>query len=182
MKSQQERKCVEYLANKWFQYREHFVLAWTNWIKHHDNNTTNRAEGLHGKLKIHLDSSQESFPIMFRTMNNILNNQLIEIKNTFENSLGLTKLFPNGMPYRELMGRIFHLALELIRRESDRSIEEVGLDLSKCDHVLRTIYGLPYTHELLEYRCENRPIPLKAVDQYWGKLTVLPNSCEYLIL
>lgn len=38
-------KQVEYLTNKWFGYREAFVLAWTNQIKYHDNRMMNRVEG-----------------------------------------------------------------------------------------------------------------------------------------
>jgi len=64
------------------------------------------------------------------------------------------------------MGRISHSALELIRRESDRSIEDVGLDSSKCDHVLHMVYGISCSHELLEYHRENWPIPLEAVYQH----------------
>ena len=88
-------------------------------------------------------------------------------------------MFHNGTSYQELIGRISHLALDFIRRESGRFIEDVGLDPSKCDHVIRIVYGLPCAHELLEYRCENWPIPLEVVDQHWGKLTVLLNSETY---
>lgn len=31
---------------------------------------------------------------------------------------------------------------------------KIGLDPSICDHVLRTFYGLPWAHELLQYNRE----------------------------
>ena len=94
-----EEFCVEYLENMWFQHIEYFVLTWTNRIKHRGNNAMNRAKGSHGKLKTHFDSCIGSFPIVFGAMNNMLNNQLTKIKATFDNSIALSKLFHNGMPY-----------------------------------------------------------------------------------
>lgn len=75
----------------------------------------------------------------------MLSNKITEVKTFFENSLGSTKLFHNGMPFRVIVGKISHLALDMIKSENDRSFK-IGLDLLVCDYILRAIYGLPCTH------------------------------------
>jgi histone-lysine N-methyltransferase SETD2 len=44
-------KCLVYIAKTWVIHKERFVCAWTNFIKHRGNTTTNRVEGAHSKLK-----------------------------------------------------------------------------------------------------------------------------------
>lgn len=96
-------------------------------------------------------------------MDNMLCLQLTEIKAVFEKSLGSVKGNHHGMIFRHIRGNLSHFALDLIKREHDKSID-IGIDPSPFDHVLRTIYGLPCAHELLQYSHENRSISLKAVD------------------
>ena len=167
--------CIDYLTRTWFPHREAFVLAWTNRIKHRGNRTMNRAEGSYGKLKKHLDNGVGTFFTVFEGMHNMLDLQLNEVKAVFERSLGSVKEIHGGMLFKELRGRLSHFALDVIKKERDRSID-IGLDPSACNHVVRTVYGLPCACELLQYNRENRPIPFDAVDEHWKRLTILPNT------
>ena len=99
--------------------------------------------------------------MVFRAMDNMLSNQITEVKASFENSLGFKKLFHHGMLFQDIKGHILHLTLN--QEGEGRSIE-IGLDPSVCDHFIYTIYGLPCTHELLQYSHKNQPIPLEDVD------------------
>ena len=91
--------------------------------------------------------------------------QLTEVEASFEKSLGSVRARHHGMSFKELRGNISLFALDLIKKEKDNSLD-IGLDQSACDHVLRTVYGLPCAHELLQYGRENRTIPLGAVDEH----------------
>lgn len=57
-------------------------------------------------------------------------------------------------------------ALHFIKNEDVKS-NDIVIDISSCDHVLPTVYGLPCAHELVLYHRANRPIPLDVVDKYW---------------
>ena len=88
--------------------------------------------------------------------------QLTEVEAIFEMNLGSVKQIHHIMCFEELRGNIYVFALELIKIEKDRSFD-IGLDPSACDHVVRTVYGLPCAHQLLQYGRENHPIPLKPL-------------------
>ncbi|KAF5205848.1 hypothetical protein FRX31_004564, partial [Thalictrum thalictroides] len=56
------------------------------------------------------------------------------------------------------------------------NMEKVAVDQSNCSHELRNAYGLPCAHELLEYQSENCSIPLIAVNEFWRRLSFLPDE------
>lgn len=78
---------------------------------------------------------------------------------------------------KQLRGNAFLFALDLIKDEDVRS-NDIGINPSSCDHVLRTVYGLPCAHELVLYRHANQPIPLDTVDDHCRRLAIIPNKME----
>lgn len=108
-------------------------------------------------------------------MDNMLSLQLIEVKVSFEKSLGSSQLFHVGMSLCNLRERNSYFSLDLIRKETNRAMK-ISLYPSLYNCVLHTVYGQSCTHELLQYGCENQPIPLETIDPHWGELNILRYS------
>ena len=108
-------------------------------------------------------------------MDNYLRQQIDEVRYVFKRSLRSVKDRHNGMLFKQIKGNLLHFALDVIKKDRDKSID-IGLDPLVCDHVARTVYGLHCTHELLQYSRKNRPIPIEVVDEHCTRLTILPNT------
>lgn len=133
---------LQYVDCTWYNLRESFVHAWTNMVRHRDNQTTNRCEGAHGKLKRHLESSQLPFDKVFIGMHNYIELQVTEIMREFEDSLQKLKHSHNIPVLRELIGRASHYAIDLILEEM-KTCDMVGIDVESCLHLASNIYDLP---------------------------------------
>ncbi|OVA14297.1 Transposase [Macleaya cordata] len=165
--------CIAYLRDTWLVHKEQFVLAWTQKIKHFGNTTIDRVESEHGQLKKHLGPSLGSFITCWEAMHDMINNEIVQIKASFEKSLTTVKHEHHGPAFKELRNHVSHHALELIQLELNRS-EDVDIGVASCKCVLRSTHGLPCAHELIQYAKEGRPIPLSAIDSQWKQLSVVP--------
>ncbi|OVA14298.1 hypothetical protein BVC80_9021g23 [Macleaya cordata] len=165
--------CIAYLRDTWLVHKEQFVLAWTQKIKHFGNTTIDRVESEHGQLKKHLGSSLGNFIVCWEAMHNMINNQIVQIKASFEKSLTMVKHEHHAPAFDELRNHVSHHALELIQLELNR-LEDVDIDVTSCMCMLRSTHGLPCAHELIQYANEGRPIRLSAIDPQWKQLSVVP--------
>lgn len=101
----------------------------------------------------------ESVEIL-KKMDNLLLLQHSEIQATFEKSLGTTKHSRQIPLFTYLCYRVSLFAM-------DRMLKEVeNMFNFECDHLNRTIYGLPCLHELHIPHTEQQPMPLSMIDEH----------------
>ncbi|RZC52276.1 hypothetical protein C5167_020707 [Papaver somniferum] len=145
--------CIQYLRDTWLRYKERFVLAWTKFIKHFGNTVINRVGSYHAKLKSQLGSSASTFSTCWTTMHQMICNELMDIKASFEKSL-------ISVPHEYLLP----------------AFKELG---GVCGCVLRLSYGLPCAHEIVQYCRNGTGIPLSEIDPQWKLLSAIPVPEEH---
>ena len=78
---------INYLKDVWLtSYKEMFVSAWTDRYLHFRNQTTNRVESQHAKLKRYLESSQSDLETSLLFIHQINQSHDIAIKASIEQS------------------------------------------------------------------------------------------------
>ncbi|KAI3996886.1 hypothetical protein MKX01_021162 [Papaver californicum] len=165
--------CVTDLCDTWLEHKECFCLAWTQNIKHFGKTIINRLETEHSPLKKSMESSAGSFFTCWEAMHNLINNQIVQIKSSFEKSLTSVRHEHQIPAFQVLRNHVSQYALDLILLEFTRS-EDAGIDAAACKCSFRSTHGLPCAHELVKYTQEGRPIPLSQIDQHWKQLSVVP--------
>ncbi|KAI3835930.1 hypothetical protein MKX03_029307 [Papaver bracteatum] len=168
--------CIQYLRDNWLRHKEHYVPAWTKFIKHFGNTSINRVGSSHGILKSQLAAN--NFSICWTTMHKMICDEIIDIKASFEKSLTSVPdeyLLP---AFKELRGCVSHKAMEFLLLERSRS-EDVGFDVGVCGCVLRLSYGLPCAHEIVQYFRNGTEIPLSEIDSQWKLLSTIPVPEEH---
>ncbi|RZC65214.1 hypothetical protein C5167_008904 [Papaver somniferum] len=165
--------CVTDLCDTWLEHKESFCLAWTQNIKHFGNTVINRVETEHSPLKKSMESSAGSFFTCWEAMHNLINNQIAQIKSSFEKSLTSVRHEHQIPAFQVLRNHVSQYGLDLILLEFTRS-EDSGTDAAACKCSFRSTHGLPCAHELVKYTQEGRPIPLSQIDQHWKQLSVVP--------
>ncbi|XP_026419240.1 uncharacterized protein LOC113315145 [Papaver somniferum] len=168
--------CIQYLRDNWLRHKEHYVPAWTKFIKHFGNTSINRVGSSHAILKSQLAAN--NFSICWTTMHKMISDEIIDIKASFEKSLTSVPdeyLLP---AFKELRGCVSHKAMEFLLLEHSRS-EDVGFDVGVCGCVLRLSYGLPCAHEIVQYFRNGTEIPLSKIDSQWKLLSTIPVPEEH---
>ncbi|KAI3847457.1 hypothetical protein MKX03_001970 [Papaver bracteatum] len=165
--------CVTDLCDTWLEHKESFCLAWTQNIKHFGNTVINRVETEHSPLKKSMESCAGSFFTCWEAMHNLINNQIAQIKSSFEKSLTSVRHEHQIPAFQVLRNHVSQYALDLILLEFTRS-EDSGIDAAACKCSFCSTHGLPCAHELVKYTQEGRPIPLSQIDQHWKQLSVVP--------
>ncbi|KAJ0744143.1 putative OTU domain, FHY3/FAR1 family protein [Helianthus annuus] len=162
---------LDYLNSTWLnKYKEMFVSVWTNECLHFGNQTTNRAESQHAKLKKFLNSVNCTLDKIVRHIDEVVNSQYTIVKDSFEKSRTVL-MHKHNLPMLKLLhGSVSHEALDII-------IAERHLKRSHCRCQVRKCYGLPCACEISKYKKAGQSIPLDSVDEFWRKLE-LPVYCE----
>ncbi|XP_035838827.1 protein FAR1-RELATED SEQUENCE 5-like [Helianthus annuus] len=79
-------RVLAYVNESWLNdYKERFVSVWIDQHLNFGNNTTNRVESQHAKLKKYLDGSNSSLDRFLRCIDRIVTSQQITIKESLEN-------------------------------------------------------------------------------------------------
>ncbi|KAI3942835.1 hypothetical protein MKW92_049244 [Papaver armeniacum] len=168
--------CIQYLRDNWLRHKEHYVLAWTKLIKHFGNTAIHRVGSSHANLKSQLAAS--NFSTCWTTMHQMICDELVDIKASFEKSL-ISVPHEYLLPaFKELRGCVSHKAMALLLLERNRS-EDVGFDVGVCGCVLRLSYGLPCAHEVVQYFRNGTEIPLSEIDSQWKLLSSIPVPEEH---
>ncbi|XP_026398983.1 PKS-NRPS hybrid synthetase CHGG_01239-like isoform X2 [Papaver somniferum] len=168
--------CIQYLRDNWLRHKEHYVLAWTKLIKHFGNTAIHWVGTSHGNLKSQLAAS--NFSTCWTTMHQMICDELVDIKASFEKSL-ISIPHEYLLPaFKELRGCVSHKAMALLLLERNRS-EDVGFDVGVCGCVLRLSYGLPCAHEIVQYFRNGTEIPLSEIDSQWKLLSAIPVPEEH---
>ena len=110
-------RTLQYIRATWWLLRAYFVCAWTNKMKHYENDTTNRVEQAHAKLKRHICNATGPFQAVWEAMHNMIDSQLNEVKGAFQKNL-ITVLHSHSIPrFSELRGKVSLHALGLVLEE-----------------------------------------------------------------
>ncbi|XP_038707173.1 uncharacterized protein LOC120002472 [Tripterygium wilfordii] len=165
---------INYLKDVWLTpYKEMFVSAWTDKYLHFENQTTNRVESQHAKLKRYLESSQSDLVTSLSFIHHVIQSQDIAIKASIEQSKTIVQHRFNIPHFQKLCGFVSIHALHLILKEFERS-KNAGEVSYKCGCQIRTSYGLPCAHVQAIYLKDGRPIPINFIDNFWRKLGLSP--------
>ncbi|GJY04913.1 FAR-RED impaired response 1-like protein [Tanacetum coccineum] len=166
--------CVVIYLNKYWltQYKERFVAAWTDKFPHFGNQTTNRVESQHAKLKLYLDSAQSDLLTAVSYIHEVVNSQETAIHSSLEHRKIVIRHRYNVPFFTNLNKHISLHILDILFEEYTRCVD--GLVSEICECQLRTSYGLPCSHEQLVYMNKGYPIPLEAIDRFWRKLNLSP--------
>ncbi|XP_040361626.1 uncharacterized protein LOC112203005 [Rosa chinensis] len=163
---------LRYLKRTWLDnYKERFVVAWTDTCMHIGTTTSNRVESAHAKLKRQLNSSQLDFNISWDHIHSLIELHHTDIKASFEKSRCFLQHDFKHEYLKELISYVSIAALNKIVCEANRA-DSMKKDVACCGCVIRVTHGLPCAHEIAEYKCSNRPIPIDAVHNHWRQLGI----------
>ncbi|XP_061990742.1 uncharacterized protein LOC133709124 [Rosa rugosa] len=162
---------LQYVKSNWLDnYKERFVVAWTDTCMHIGTTTSNRVESAHSKLKKQLSSSQLDFNISWDNIHSLMELHHTDIKASFEKSRCFLQHDFKHDYLKELISYVSITALNKIVCEANRA--DNIKDLACCSCTIRVTHGLPCAHEIAEYKRSNTPIPIDAVHRHWRQLGV----------
>ncbi|TYG80125.1 hypothetical protein ES288_D02G191700v1 [Gossypium darwinii] len=158
---------LKYLDQMWLsKYKEMFVSGWIDRHLNFGEQTTNRVESQHAKLKKYLCAKNSSLEKFVGCIDQILKSQLTSIYESFENSRIVLKHRHNLPCFRLLRGFMTLEAQDILEGELQRSSRH-QLDSSNCGCKLRHSCGLPCACMLSVY--------LNS-DVFWRKFDLSPST------
>ncbi|GAB2303703.1 hypothetical protein Dimus_038799 [Dionaea muscipula] len=158
---------LTYLRMTWLEpHKERFVVAWTKYVLHFGAQTTNRVESAHSQLNRWLGTSTDSFHTMFPQIHELVELQLNQIKAEMERQRTVDLHATVFQLFRRLKGRVSHRAIQLMDEEW-QSRYELGTCADDCGCMLRTSFGLPCTHEMVQLTTNCMAIDPLDVHVYW---------------
>ncbi|KAF5182315.1 hypothetical protein FRX31_028095 [Thalictrum thalictroides] len=135
---------------------------------------TPRVESAHAKLKRHVGKcSMFDFVGLWKVMHLMINEQITEIRVSFERSLNSVKHEHRILILKEVKGFVSREAIDLILSERKHAFS-MGLDADACMCILHSTHGLPCAHEIAIYDHDKCPIPLSSIHSFWKKLSGIP--------
>ncbi|KAB2041873.1 hypothetical protein ES319_D02G177900v1 [Gossypium barbadense] len=158
---------LKYLDQVWLsKYKEMFVSGWIDRHLNFGEQTTNRVESQHAKLKKYLCAKNSSLEKFVGCIDQIVKSQLTSIYESFENSRIVLKHRHNLACFRLLRGFMTLEAQDILEGELQRSSRH-QLDSSNCGCKLRHSCGLPCACMLSVY--------LNS-DVFWRKFDLSPST------
>ncbi|KAG8481503.1 hypothetical protein CXB51_026369 [Gossypium anomalum] len=150
---------LKYLDQVWLRkYKEMFVSVWIDRHLNFGEQTTNRVESQHAKLKKYLCAKNSPLDKFVGCIDQIVKSQLISIYESFEKSRII------------IAGFVALEALDILEGELQRSSRH-QLDSSNCGCKLRHSCGLPCAWMLSVYlNLGGDCISLDSIDVFWRKL------------
>ncbi|KAJ0556837.1 putative transcription factor FAR family [Helianthus annuus] len=136
-------RVFKYVYDNWLKdYKEMFVFAWTDKRRNFGNRTTNRVESQHANLKRYvLDRS--SLDRVVGCVRDIVETQFGEIRKTFRESIEKTMKHHKHPMFQHLLGKVSHLALDLLHGEAIRKLDVLERFHSSCGSKCGTAVGCP---------------------------------------
>lgn len=171
-------QCLQYIRDTWLPWKERFVCAWTDKVKHFGNTIVAQAEVGYSRIEKYIGSSQKNFTILWHALHHMIIGEITAVTESLQYSLIRFTRVHRLPALRDLKGYISHHALGLILEETKRS-RNIGIDKMTCGCVLRGTHGLPCAHEILDYDRQGVTIPLSACDSHWRKLFIVPTPENY---
>lgn len=132
------------------KHKEMFVSAWSDQSLNFGNNTSNRVESQHAKLKLYLKSKKYTLDQFVGCINQIVQSQVTEINASFGRSTTY-RYHQHNLPILTLLqGHVSKEALDMILKELLR-LNDLEFDYSMCGCRLRNSCGLPCACVLSTY-------------------------------
>ncbi|KAI3836315.1 hypothetical protein MKW92_043310 [Papaver armeniacum] len=156
---------VKYICDSVLVNKELFAYAWTNEVKHFGVRTSNRVKGAHSVLKRFLVNSQGGFIECWQQMHKMHESQLVTIKAKFQQSLTVIKHEHNIDDFKGLHHHVSQYALDFLITE-----------IKRLENSRNKTHGLPCAHMIIEFRNQNRPIPLSSIDSQWRQINLAPHA------
>ena len=173
---------LSYLVRIWLPYKETFVRAWTDRIRHYGNVDSSRAEGVHQAIKRRMGSKQIHLNDVVDYLSRylILHNNKLREELEYGQQKERTDL--QNPLYRNLHGHISYYAIDQVeahRRFHNLSYKRAHLPLLPCKQRFTTTKGLPCAHLLQRRILEHLPLDITDFDIQWridrlGELAKLP--------
>ncbi|KAI3887526.1 hypothetical protein MKX03_032035 [Papaver bracteatum] len=165
-------KAIKYCVKQWFTaHKEKFVVAWTNKVKHFDNQATSMVESSHGRLKSFLEKSSCSFPTFFKAVHRMFKVDATRLMHEFEVSKTQSKWrYGKEQTFKLLIGHVSHFALRSMKLEKQFK-SMIGNDKDGCICTIKLTMGLPCSHDMQRYSDRNEAIPLSNIDPFWRQLS-----------
>ncbi|XP_056697860.1 uncharacterized protein [Spinacia oleracea] len=164
---------IDYVHKTWLtHHRQKFVLAWTNEVLHFGNIMTCRVESQHSVVKSWLGSLQGSLDTVFRKVHASINYQVTEIKIGLEISRRRHGVLFKHYLYQQLIGRVFHHALELILDERTRMLHLSTEVFERCGCAMLTTHGLPCACRIFTVLQGGVGIYIDLVHRFWRTLEI----------
>nr|KJB40243.1 hypothetical protein B456_007G053200 [Gossypium raimondii] len=182
IKSQHERDSIRAMwtvlveSPTWiFKYKEMFVLVWIDRHLNFGEQTTNRVESQHAKLKKYICAKNSSLDKFVGCIDQNVKSQLTSIYESFEKSRIVLKHRHNLQCFRLFRGFVALEALDILEGELQWSSRH-QLDYSNCGCKLRHSCGVPCACMLSVYLNSGECIPLDSIDVFWRKLDLSPST------
>ncbi|XP_026460225.1 uncharacterized protein LOC113361060 [Papaver somniferum] len=175
-----EPKCkdvVRYVIKTWLDpYKEKFVSAWTDKIKHFNNIATSRVESAHAKLKLYLGNSRGNFFNCFLRAHCSYENEHVHVEAEFERSK-TRQMHDHRLEnlFQGILNFVSIKALKILYDEIHKNVDVGSMNVT-CNCLARTVNGLPCACEIGALKRQGKVIPLNIIDPFWRKLSSSPPS------
>jgi MULE transposase domain len=181
--STSQGQIINYLERAWLPFKETFILAWTNKIRHYGHVDSSRAEGVHQAIKRRMGRSQAHLNDIVDHLSRYLDLHNRSIRQELEYNHQKQRTDLQSPLFRKLHGRISYYALDEVerhRRYHKLTLQNPEVSLQPCTQVVTTTTkGLPCAHILQERILQRVPLEIEDFDIQWRvdrlqELTDLP--------
>ena len=163
-------KISEYLSRVWLPFKETFVLAWTNKIRHFGNVDSSRAEGVHQAVKRGIGRNKAHLNDVVDHLSRYLNLHNRELRQELEYDCQKRRTDLQLPLYRKLHGHISYYALDEVekhRRFYNLTLQNIEVSLDPCKQIFTTTKGLPCAHLLQQRILQHLPLEIADFDVQW---------------
>ena len=142
---------LSYLVRNWLPFKETFVRAWTDKIRHYGNVDSSRAEGVHQAIKRRMGSRQIHLNDIIDHLTMYLDQHNKQLREELEYGQQKERTDLQSPLYRNLHSYISYYALDQVethRRSHNLLLRNSYLPLKLCKQLFTTTKGLPCAHLL----------------------------------
>ena len=158
---------LSYLVRNWLPFKETFVRAWTDKIRHYGNVDSSRAEGVHQAIKRRMGSRQIHLNDIIDHLTMYLDQHNKQLREELEYGQQKERTDLQSPLYRNLHGHISYYALDQVeahRRSHNLLLRNSYLPLKPCKQLFTTTKGLPWAHLLQQRMVEHLPLEIADFD------------------
>jgi len=144
-------RILNYLVRTWLPFKETFIRAWTDKIRHYGNVDSSRAEGVHQAIKRRMGSRQIHLNDVVDHLSMYLDLHNKQLREELEYGQQKERTDLQNPLYRKLHGHISYYAIDQVedhRRSHNLQLRNSHLPLTPCKQLFTTTKGLPCAHLL----------------------------------
>jgi len=163
-------KILSYLTRVWLSFKETFVQAWTDKIRHYGHVDSSRAEGVHRAIKRRMISKKAHLNDVVDHLTRYLDLHNRQLRQELEYDQQNERTDLQNPLYRKLHGHISYYAIDQIeehRRFHNLTLKNAHLPLTACKQVFTTTKGLPCAHILQQRIQDHLALEIADFDAQW---------------